>query len=1461
MAKENSDFQGGSGAAGTISRGSLEAFPGLAQFRQNFETFLERVSYLALAGASAQLSSSPASVARGPSADVAAEGQSKRSKASSVLHRVPSIPTSNSFSHSFGGIKGKEHQEEAVNDGPLIAASPVYQNEIVKPSAEKRISQEASSLEGLPMDLHSYPSQSIHLDSSGNELAPSLTPSPPEGNVGGGTRVLSSPTKPPASATSLKLNLLRLRQKLGPIDGGREMEGRGDILSPLAATIYTEASTEVDSRHNTFASLRGEGHRWASSAPLHEEERNQRLVPASSTSILSPHSPQLDPFTQMGVDCLKWLEKLRHHCLASSVGKGKDTLVAVADKPAQRPDAANSSGTKNSACGESCRSSTPSSNPQGLGFFDCPDSLANVHSIERMQAFVDQSLRLYEFSRHMYYSSDTNGSGSWTSLWNVVDPRAQSPTPGPLHPFLRGRRLSGPSVAGAVSAQGGPYNQHQAALSPRSREATLRKGKRTSVEPPSRGFRPPFIRSKRSSKTRQGEAEVINQYKVIKVLGHGTTGTVYLASDTKKKKLVAIKSISVRERRPKLISYMQSLSFSDEVGAVSFSSGSEFVDVDQYQDAKNIEDMLNPLNDMRQEVDPCMAIPLSAGEMEIRILRQLNHPYVIPLLEAIDDPEEQLLHLVLPFASRGAITTVDSNELGKDVTHCKVVRPFSKLKRYVQEIIEALIHVHFKNFVHNDVKPDNVLLDDDDHVLLVDFGTSRRVPTQRSSALVAMGSSHPSSFTVSQTRSPTNSLYISNGVDRSGRVIDDQGVGTPAFSAPELLGENWCTPHSDSWSLGVMIFSMLYGYLPFSTRTFKETIEEVLFKPIVYLSYEEFMALPPQASLANGTPNHLNETLIPEEYREWVRLCESLLQREPHLRWPLGCVLNNPFFSFPQAVPVPEKFLHRGSACPCRKGLHASLTFVSSASALKGVASAKSGLTHSDATVFAVPSTNSPSKKGRPVFPLSENPLAFSMVSQPSVNPAFLVSPKRNAAAQQCAQNRLGERRELPMNLEDHLQLMDQDSKKRSTQSVESWVLSRDALDRFCSSHSPLTPISSAVSGEPSEGQHVHKGEEIIFASLPTRGTSEPPYGHGVESNVLPPVTESLPFPRLLPVDQRGFTQLSPAQETLPFPSLHSHLQAYTSVTTKPCSADNGSQVSTLGLPSPNTLFSAEWTKAQSYHSFHPSSSHSTDPSAPETRRCSRETGQYAIGRTSSTPGIGPLQVARTAYEIVSPTPYSSTAAQAPLSEASEKNASTSPFFSPPPVAGAGSPEIFVVPPSAGRSSSNYTSDGDPNAASAIGFSSFRGSEKEGSRGTVGSAQPYSERLNRWSVYSQGRLSLRPTDTEASNGSNGASKEQERDRRTLDDWSPHSPHSPDNVSSTLPINAERGGGYSLPPSTSGDGEKVPQRGSRLHLLQFDKNNHYSLNRHQYLVGSQAKKAPTSGSERGCEDGQKHPLVT
>src|SRR4051812_8148388 len=152
---------------------------------------------------------------------------------------------------------------------------------------------------------------------------------------------------------------------------------------------------------------------------------------------------------------------------------------------------------------------------------------------------------------------------------------------------------------------------------------------------------------------------------------------------------------------------------------------------------------------------------------EARAVAQLNHPHVVGVIDAGED--ERTPYIVFEY--------VEGETLKDRIRRCGRL-PIPEAVAYAIEIARALGAAHARGIVHRDVKPQNVLIDEEGTAKVTDFGIARTL-------------------------------------DQEGLTADGRVLGTTDYVSPEQALGHAVTGQSDLYSLGVVLFEMLTGDVPF----------------------------------------------------------------------------------------------------------------------------------------------------------------------------------------------------------------------------------------------------------------------------------------------------------------------------------------------------------------------------------------------------------------------------------------------------------------------------------------------------------------------------------------------------------------------------------------------------------------------------------------------------------------------
>jgi len=162
---------------------------------------------------------------------------------------------------------------------------------------------------------------------------------------------------------------------------------------------------------------------------------------------------------------------------------------------------------------------------------------------------------------------------------------------------------------------------------------------------------------------------------------------------------------------------------------------------------------------------------------------RLNHPHIVTIYDAGE--EHDLAYIAMEF-----LTGRDLTPFTKPGT----LLPLPKLMSIMARVAEALDYAHKQNVVHRDIKPANIMYDPKtDSVKVTDFGIARITDSSRT---------------------------------KTGMVL-----GTPSFMSPEQLAGRKIDGQSDLFSLGVMMFQLSSGSLPFTGETMTQLMYKIANEP------------------------------------------------------------------------------------------------------------------------------------------------------------------------------------------------------------------------------------------------------------------------------------------------------------------------------------------------------------------------------------------------------------------------------------------------------------------------------------------------------------------------------------------------------------------------------------------------------------------------------------------------------
>ncbi|KAI8813048.1 kinase-like domain-containing protein, partial [Cladochytrium replicatum] len=169
---------------------------------------------------------------------------------------------------------------------------------------------------------------------------------------------------------------------------------------------------------------------------------------------------------------------------------------------------------------------------------------------------------------------------------------------------------------------------------------------------------------------------------------------------------------------------------------------------------------------------------------EVYVMRLLHHPNIIKLYDVVETEKEIVL----------SMEYVNGGELFDYIVTQRRVKE-KTARRFFRQIVSALDYCHKSSIIHRDLKPENLLLDQERNIRIIDFGFVN--------------------------------LFDQDDVMKT-------FCGSPYYASPEMIGsKNYVGPEVDIWSLGVILFALLAGHLPFRDQNTAE-----LYRKIATGSYE-----------------------------------------------------------------------------------------------------------------------------------------------------------------------------------------------------------------------------------------------------------------------------------------------------------------------------------------------------------------------------------------------------------------------------------------------------------------------------------------------------------------------------------------------------------------------------------------------------------------------------------------------
>ncbi|KAJ4976988.1 hypothetical protein NE237_002094 [Protea cynaroides] len=229
-------------------------------------------------------------------------------------------------------------------------------------------------------------------------------------------------------------------------------------------------------------------------------------------------------------------------------------------------------------------------------------------------------------------------------------------------------------------------------------------------------------------------------------------------------------------------------------------------------------------------------------ETEKRILKMLDHPFLPTLYAEFDASHYSCV--VMEYCSGGDLHTLRHRQSGKRFS-------LNSARFYAAEVLLALEYVHMLGIIYRDLKPENVLIRSDGHIMLSDFDLS--LCSNAIPAVEYLDCSPASDLpSTGRSRKPSSFWCLPSQLFRSRKVMtvattrqfvaepvnarSCSFVGTHEYVSPEVAAGKSHGNAVDWWALGIFIYELIYGRTPFSGANNKATLQSILKKPLKFPS-------------------------------------------------------------------------------------------------------------------------------------------------------------------------------------------------------------------------------------------------------------------------------------------------------------------------------------------------------------------------------------------------------------------------------------------------------------------------------------------------------------------------------------------------------------------------------------------------------------------------------------------------
>ncbi|KAK8702030.1 hypothetical protein V6N13_020400 [Hibiscus sabdariffa] len=237
---------------------------------------------------------------------------------------------------------------------------------------------------------------------------------------------------------------------------------------------------------------------------------------------------------------------------------------------------------------------------------------------------------------------------------------------------------------------------------------------------------------------------------------------------------------------------------------------------------------------------------------ERNLLAEVDSNCIVKLYCSFQD--DDYLYLIMEYLPGGDMMTL---LMRKDILN------EDEARFYVAETVLAIESIHKHNYIHRDIKPDNLLLDKYGHLRLSDFGLCKPLDcsTIQENDFTVGGNTNEVGENGERSPGPkrTQQEQLEHW-QKNRRTLAYSTVGTPDYIAPEVLLKKGYAMECDWWSLGAIMFEMLVGYPPFYSEDPMSTCRKIV-------NWRTHLKFPEEAQLTEEATDLISRLLCDVNHR------------------------------------------------------------------------------------------------------------------------------------------------------------------------------------------------------------------------------------------------------------------------------------------------------------------------------------------------------------------------------------------------------------------------------------------------------------------------------------------------------------------------------------------------------------------------------------------------------------------